>query len=263
MGTDPSRVAMSGPLTPFATGFAAELAGRGQVPGVVAVHLRLMAHLSRWLEAQALGPADLELGAVGAFVAARRAAGCSSGRTAGSLAPLLGYPRRRSCRPPPPPAAGPGPASSPAGRHAGHGSRTRWPTEAPPGLRSALARPEQCLGRGTGGNTIQYYPDRLLIWRPAPADQRVRRSAQPGQVRLAGKPDPLPDRSEPVIPGSGERADRDRDQAGQWVDPPVRGARVGRRFQPLPHSRGQILAAGTGLDDARTHARQCHSGHAS
>jgi hypothetical protein len=85
----------------------------------------------------------------------------------------------------------------------------------------------------------------------------------PGQVRLAGRPDPLPDRSEPVIPGSGECADRDRDQAGQWVDPPVQGARVGRRFQPLRHSRGQILAAGTGLDDARTHARQCHSGHAS
>jgi integrase/recombinase XerD len=91
MGTDPSRVAMSGPLTPFAAGFAGELAGRGHAPGVVAVHLRLMAHLSRWLEARALGPADLGPSAVGSFVAVRRAAGCSSGRTAGSLAPLLGY----------------------------------------------------------------------------------------------------------------------------------------------------------------------------
>ena len=109
MGTDPSRVVMSGPLTPFAAGFAGGLAGRGHAPGVVAVHLRLMAHLSRWLEARALGPADLGPSAVGAFVAARRAAGCSSGRTAGSLAPLLGYLRAAGAAPVPQAAAAQGP----------------------------------------------------------------------------------------------------------------------------------------------------------
>ena len=58
----------------------------------------------------------------------------------------------------------------------------------------------------------------------------------------------------------GERADRDRDQAGQRADPPLYRARVRQRFQALPRTGGQILPAGTGLDHARTHARQCHAG---
>ena len=46
----------------------------------------------------------------------------------------------------------------------------------------------------------------------------VRMNAQMGQICLAGAFDPLPDRGEPVVPGRGKRADRDRDQAGQRVD---------------------------------------------
>ena len=126
----------------------------------------------------------------------------------------------------------------------------------------ARAWPEQGPGQGTGVKTVQDHPDRLLVRYPVPAGERVPRSAQPGQVRLARPPDPLADRGEPVVPGSGERADRDRDQAGQRVDPPPRRARVRQGFQPLPRPRGQILPAGTGLDHARTNARQCHCGHA-
>jgi len=126
----------------------------------------------------------------------------------------------------------------------------------------ARAWPEQGPGQGTGVKTVQDHPDRLLVRCPVPAGERIPRSAQPGQVRLARPPDPLADRGEPVVPGRGERADRDRDQAGQRVDPPPRRARVRQRFQPLPRPRGQILPAGTGLDHARTHARQCHCGHA-
>jgi hypothetical protein len=51
---------------------------------------------------------------------------------------------------------------------------------------------------------------------------RIPRSAQAGQVCLAGPPDPLPGRGEPVVPGGRERADRDRDQAGQRIDPALR-----------------------------------------
>ena len=150
----------------------------------------------------------------------------------------------------------------PAGRRAGHGSRARWPRAARRGAGAVRAAAEQGPGQGPRVEPVQHHPDRLLIRRPVPAGDRVPRSAQPGQVRLAGPPDPLPDRGEPVVPGRGERADRDRDQAGQRVDPPLRRARVRQRFQPLPRTGGQILAAGTGFDHARTHARQCHCGHA-
>jgi hypothetical protein len=71
-------------------------------------------------------------------------------------------------------------------------------------------------------------------------------------------------RDQGLVPGRGERADGDRDQAGQRVDPPPRRARVRQRFQPLPRPGGQILAAGTGLDHAtRPRAtmpmRACHT----
>ena len=93
MGTDPSRVAMSGPLTPFAAGFAGELAGRGHAPGVVAVHFAADGASEPVAGSSSSGGRHSIWGpsAVGSFVAVRRAAGCSSGRTDGSLAPLLGY----------------------------------------------------------------------------------------------------------------------------------------------------------------------------
>jgi len=72
---------------------------------------------------------------------------------------------------------------------------------------AARARPEQGPGQGPRVKTVQHHPDRLLIRRPVPAAERVPRDPQPGQVRLAGALDPLPDRGEPVIPGRGERAD--------------------------------------------------------
>jgi integrase/recombinase XerD len=141
MGTDPSRVVMSGPLTPFAAGFAGGLAGRGHAPGVVAVHLRLMAHLSRWLEARALGPADLGPSAVGAFVAARRAAGCSSGRTAGSLAPLLGYLRAAGAAPVPQAAAAQGPVDVLLARYGAYLARERGLARATIERNAELVRP--------------------------------------------------------------------------------------------------------------------------
>jgi hypothetical protein len=76
-------------------------------------------------------------------------------------------------------------------------------------------------GQGSRVEAVQDHPDRFLIRCPVLAGDRVPRSAQPGQVCLAGPLDPLPDRGEPVVPGGGERADRDRDQAGQRIDPPL------------------------------------------
>ena len=167
---------------------------------------------------------------------------------------------RESCRPRPRPVTGPGPALVPAGRCAGRGNRTRWLGAARRGAGGGRGRAGP--GSGLAGPDGPGPPDRLLIRCPVPARDRVPPSAPPGQVCLAGPLDPLPDRGEPVVPGSGERADRDRDQAGQRADPPLRRPQVRQRFQALPRTSGQILAVRTRLDVVRSHARQCHCGHA-
>ena len=94
MGGDPSRVRVTGPLTVFAEGFAGELARLGYKPNAAADQLRLMAHLSRWMNAGHLEPASLTPQVTGAFLAARRAEGYVLWLSPKALAPLLGYLRR-------------------------------------------------------------------------------------------------------------------------------------------------------------------------
>lgn len=89
--TQPSKVRLSGPLVPFAEGFSAALAGLGYSPLSAANQLRVMAHLSRWLGANRLGPEQLTPGRVEEFLAARRAAGYTCWRSLRGLSPLLGY----------------------------------------------------------------------------------------------------------------------------------------------------------------------------
>lgn len=50
--SEPSRVRVSGPLAPYAPGFAEELAAHGFAPTSAGNQLQLLAHMSRWLEAQ-------------------------------------------------------------------------------------------------------------------------------------------------------------------------------------------------------------------
>jgi integrase/recombinase XerD len=45
-----SQVRVSGPLAEYAAGYAACLAGAGYMPLSAANQVRLLAHLSRWLE---------------------------------------------------------------------------------------------------------------------------------------------------------------------------------------------------------------------
>src|SRR5690242_18073943 len=59
--------------------------------GSAAHQIHLMAHVSRWLEAQGLEPSDLDDGVAGQFLAARRDGGYVALRSARALAPLLGY----------------------------------------------------------------------------------------------------------------------------------------------------------------------------
>ena len=60
--TSPSWARADGPLAPYAGGFRVELERLGYTPLTAATHVRLMAHLSRWLaregaEASGLTPA--------------------------------------------------------------------------------------------------------------------------------------------------------------------------------------------------------------
>lgn len=94
MTTKASPVEVTGPLAQHAEGFKAELAARGYTPLSAANQLRLMAHLSRWLEGEQLELAMLDEGHAEAFLAARRAAGYTCWRTMRGLFPLLDHLRR-------------------------------------------------------------------------------------------------------------------------------------------------------------------------
>ena len=94
MGSPRSRVAqvrVSGPLVPFVAGFRAWLEQAGYTPLSSVLQVRLLAHLSRWLDAGHLGVADLSSDRVEEYLAFRRAAGCSQLLTGHAMAPLLGF----------------------------------------------------------------------------------------------------------------------------------------------------------------------------
>jgi site-specific recombinase XerD len=103
MGGVPSRVRLTGPLAVFGEGFTGELARLGYKPNAAADQLRLMAHLSRWMDAGRIEPAGLTPEAAQAFLAARRAAGYVLWLSPKALAPLLGYLRRLGVTPEPAP----------------------------------------------------------------------------------------------------------------------------------------------------------------
>jgi integrase/recombinase XerD len=82
---------VTGPLAEYAVGFRSELARLGYTPLTAAGQLRLMAHLSRWMDAEGLDAQVLEMPAVERYFEARRSAGYANERTAAALGPLLGY----------------------------------------------------------------------------------------------------------------------------------------------------------------------------
>ena len=83
-------VHIRGPLVGYVPGFEAELTRLGFTSASVVNQLRLVAHLSRWLEAQRLDVNDMTVELVEAFVAERRATytGLVSRR---ALRPLLNW----------------------------------------------------------------------------------------------------------------------------------------------------------------------------
>lgn len=88
---NPRAVRISGPLTAYVDGFCAELAEQGYPPESASLQLRLMAHVSRWLDAEGLEVQDLTSARVADFVRARRAGGYGYLLSARAVVPLIGY----------------------------------------------------------------------------------------------------------------------------------------------------------------------------
>jgi integrase/recombinase XerD len=97
---DPFRVRVSGPLEPFAAGFAAGLQQQGYTPGSACHQMYLFAHLSRWLAAERLDAGELTAERIERFAAARRAAGYVHYTSAKALRPLLAHLRGLGAAPP-------------------------------------------------------------------------------------------------------------------------------------------------------------------
>ncbi len=92
-------VRMTGPLAPFASGLAGELARLGFTDLSARCQLGLAAHLSRWLWAAGLGVDALTGRSVEEYLVARRAAGYTAYLTPKALAPLLDYLRELGVAP--------------------------------------------------------------------------------------------------------------------------------------------------------------------
>jgi len=81
---------VSGPLEAHVEGFRGELERLGYTPLSAAAHMRLMAHLSRWMAREGFTAAALTVSRVDAYFAERRAAGYVNERTARALQPRVG-----------------------------------------------------------------------------------------------------------------------------------------------------------------------------
>jgi hypothetical protein len=88
---DPRRVRVSGPLAPYAPGYAAEFDRVGYSTSGAILSLRLVANLSAWLDAEGLEPGGLSAAQVDRFLAARRATGRTRYASARAVRPPLEY----------------------------------------------------------------------------------------------------------------------------------------------------------------------------
>ena len=82
---------LSGPLLPYGAGFEATLIEQGYSADSVKRHLRLMVHVSRWLDARNLAGTDLTATRVGEFLRGRRAEGHKHPVSVAGIVPLLEF----------------------------------------------------------------------------------------------------------------------------------------------------------------------------
>lgn len=95
------RIAVEGPLEPFAAGLRGYLAASGYALDTIVDHVRLLADLSGWLSARGMAGADLTESAATQFLHDRREAGHRVGVTGRALAPTLRYLRSLQVAPQP------------------------------------------------------------------------------------------------------------------------------------------------------------------
>jgi len=88
---DPSEIRVVGQLSAFATGFGGELTRLGYTRASADTQIRLLGHLSCWLEGEGLGPDKLCETAVERFLLARHGAGYRSLLSTTGLRPILTY----------------------------------------------------------------------------------------------------------------------------------------------------------------------------
>jgi integrase/recombinase XerD len=112
-----SRVRVGGPLAGYAAGFAGFLAEAGYAPLSAANQVRVLAHLSRWMEGRGLGPGELTGERLEEFLAARRDAGYTCWLSGRGLAPLAAFLRGLGVVPVAGPAAPAGAADVLLGRY--------------------------------------------------------------------------------------------------------------------------------------------------
>lgn len=91
----PTQVLFTGPLISLAPGFAQELIRQGYRPHAASHQLRLIAHLSRWLDARGMDVEDITPVALQKFLAARRTQGYVLWLSPKALMPFLEYLRSR------------------------------------------------------------------------------------------------------------------------------------------------------------------------
>src|SRR5437764_15080599 len=88
----PDGVRVRGPLAAFADGFLVDLVEQqGYRLWPAQRHLEFLASVSRWMETECVGVAELTPAAVERFVAERRRAGYRSSVSPKSLRPLMRY----------------------------------------------------------------------------------------------------------------------------------------------------------------------------
>ena len=144
---------VTGLLAPYAEGFREELLGQGYTQGSAAHQIHLMAHLSRWLEAQEMGPAALDERVTSQFAAARRADGYAAQRSARALMPLLESLRALGVAAPPQMPEPQAPGDRLIGRFAGYLARERCLAE--DSIRSYTGVARRFLAEAGTGDDVQ------------------------------------------------------------------------------------------------------------
>ena len=139
--TNPSWAGVRGPLAPYVDGVRAELERLGYTPLTAAAHVRLVAHLSRWLARHGVEASGLTPAAVDAYFAQRRAAGYVGHVTGRALQPLLGHLQRLGVVSPPVPVAPASPQERLLAQYRDYLTAERGLTETTAALNVRMVRP--------------------------------------------------------------------------------------------------------------------------